>query len=90
MRKKILVEVTFYSISKSAFPTSGYRPHFALPHSDYLMGVVFTGFAEALLDTPVLAEAQALYGGVDYSSLTEGQAVEIREGPHVVGHGVIL
>lgn len=60
MGKKFLAEVTFHSKSKSNFPAAGYRPHFSLPHSDCLMGIVFTDFSGNTLDAPVLAEVEAV------------------------------
>lgn len=73
------------------FPAAGYRPHFSLPGSHYLMGIVFlVFFGDCLLDSPVIAEVETLYDGVDYSALMAGQLVEVREGPGIVGHGVIM
>lgn len=67
----------------------GYSPHLATK-ADEMLGVRFLKVSQKPEPgTPLLVEFETLYDGVDYSPLVPGVSFEIKEGPKVVGRGVV-
>lgn len=79
----MIVQVIFNErVLKPQFSlTAGYRPHFALPNSEHLMGIEFVEImGDFVPNKPVMAEVRLMYEGVDYSALLIGTKFDIREG----------
>jgi hypothetical protein len=68
-----------------------YIPHVVVDNGEYLgVRVTLTGFDLLPGETTELILEPLYPELVDYSTLSVGTSFEIREGPKVVGHGVIL
>lgn len=91
VKKTLLVNVMFDSTARIMPVAVGYRPHFVIPESEYLMGVEFVNILNKFaFDVSLNAEVNLLYNGVDYSSLSVGTNFDIREGTHIVGCGRVI
>jgi len=70
---------------------TGYAPHFVIDETEDYLGVRFHNTPiGASLDFEYVQEVELMYPTVDYSRLVVGAKFQVREGPHVVGHGVVI
>lgn len=68
----------------------GYMPHLVVEGGHEYLGVRLTGAGEVAVSGSAVVQVDLLYDGVDYLPLQPGVRFSVREGPRVVGSGVVL
>jgi len=87
----LFVEVWFNDKYRTPPFGAGYRPHFVVKGTEEYLGIQFTELEQTPVGEHMLAEIRFLFHGfVDYSKLVTGVEFEIREGPNIVGEGMVL
>jgi translation elongation factor EF-Tu-like GTPase len=75
----------------------GYCPHLVvqLPtirehnKSDHYLGVRLISEKEIIPGMPIDLDMELMYPGIDYSALVPGATFTIREGPKIIGFGIV-
>ena len=98
---QVKAELTFLSPSeggRNSLPLApwsnagygGYMPHLVVDGSDEYLGVKFIGGPRPVCGEPAVFDLLLMYPDVDYSILSPGVAVTVREGKRIVATGRVL
>ena len=71
---------------------SGFSPHFIVQGSNQLLAINFIDFPDnAEFEKPCMVKVELrYYPKIDYSSLIDGARFEVKEGPKIIGTGLVL
>ena len=95
---RIFVKLTFLSKSEGGrdYPPYppwstpeciGDMPHLVVEGCKEYLGVRFIDGPQPICGEPAMYEVEPMYTGVDYSMLTPGVAITVREGGRIVAYG---